>query len=130
MPDDETEPAPAAKVTPIRKAKKPSTPANWPRGPQEYELPSGALVKALRANLFVWVKTGQLPDDILSALRRATDNGDVTLEERTAAVEWQIAKCIVDPPVSLMPKEGCLCIDDIDDVDKNFLTTMLGIGLG
>ena len=125
--EPEDSPRPKAAKEPKKKL---STPASWPRGPQEYDLPSGAIVKAVRANFFVWLKTGQLPDGVLASMRRAADSGDVTLEERTAAVEWQLHKCITDPPVSLTPQDGCLCVDEIDDVDKNFLTTMLGIGIG
>ena len=99
----------------------------WNTGPQTHRLPSGNLVTARAANLYVWTKTGQIPEKIMNTLRLLAEAGDVTMEERMAAIEWQLAKCIVEPSISLTPKEGCLCIDEIADPDKDILVMLLGI---
>jgi hypothetical protein len=108
----------------------PTAVGKWPSDPVELELPSGAKVRARKPSLFVWLKTGQVPDDIRSTLQRIAEDGEATLEERFAAVEWMLCKCVVEPVLSLVPKEGCLCIDKLDDDDKTSLVLSLGISIG
>lgn len=108
----------------------PTTPDKWPRAPVELELPSGALVLAKRPNLFVWHRTGQMPDEIWATIVASVKDEEISAEDRIEAINWIIAKCLVAPEVSLVPREGALCIDEIDDVDREHLMLSLGIGLG
>lgn len=108
----------------------PTIAGKWPSGLVELELPSGAKARAYKPSLFVWLKTGQVPDDVRNTLQRITEDGGVTLEERFAAVEWILCKCVVEPVLSLVPRDGCQCIDTLDDDDKTSLILSLGISIG
>jgi hypothetical protein len=87
-------------------------------------------VLASRPNIFVWHKTGQLPDEVWATIIAASRNETVELDAKIEAINWLITRCVVDPSISIMPREGSVCIDDIDDVDREFLMVRLGIGLG
>lgn len=121
-------------MTVAKEAKQKFTPTStgkWPSGPVELDLPSGAKVRARKPNIFVWLKTGQIPDDILATIvATAKGEEDVSLLDRQTAVAWMIAKCMVEPEISLVPRENCTCVDEIDDLDKEYLMLSLGISLG
>ena len=109
---------------------KATTAAAWSRGPYEVELPSGNKVKAYRPNLYVWKKTGQMPDEVWQTILASSKDEDVSFDASWDAINWQISKCVVEPEVSLVQREGALCVDDIDDIDRRALMIELGIGLG
>jgi hypothetical protein len=108
----------------------PTKAAAWNRGPYEIDLPSGNKMLANRPNIYVWHKTGQIPDDVWATLLATAKGEDVSVEARWDAVNWQICKCSVNPEISLAPREGAVCVDDIDDLDRQALLIELGIGLG
>lgn len=106
-------------------AKKPDP---WAAKPEKIELPSGKNLTATRAKVYVWSKTGQIPDDMLAILNRATTQGEeVPLADKMALVEWEICKCSVDPVLKLVPTEGFHCVDELDDMDKTYLIMTLGL---
>jgi len=105
-------------------------PADWPRGPVEIGLPSGAFVRAYRPNLFTWQKTGQIPDEVWACIVASARDEEIELADKVAAINWIICKCVAEPEITIVPREGCLCVDEIDDLDREYLMTMLGIGLG
>ena len=64
----------------------PTKAAAWNRGPYEIDLPSGNKMLAHRPNIYVWHKTGQIPDDVWATLLATAKGEDVSVEARWDAV--------------------------------------------
>ena len=107
----------------------PTKPAAWNQGPYEVELPSGNKVLAYRPKVFLWHKRGQIPADVWATMVAVAEDEKTSIEARWEAINWQICKCAVKPEISLTPRDGALCMDDIDDVDRQAMMFELGIGV-
>jgi len=112
----------ATKTEPKSKA----TPATgWKRAePEAVKLPSGNTAMLRRPNMYVLIKTGQVPDEMMRMLE-----GDDTLsfEEKQRAIEWQVSVAFVEPEVVMGEAEGeKLSIDDIEDRDKSAVLEYVG----
>jgi hypothetical protein len=107
--------------------KKTATPAaQWKKAePELVELPSGNSAFLKRPNMYVLMKTGQIPEVVM---RMMDGDENLTLIEKQFAMEWQVAIAFKEPRISVEGVlEGELNIDDIDDKDKNAVMTFLAV---
>jgi hypothetical protein len=97
----------------------------WKRAePESVTLPSGNTAKLNRPNMYVLIKTGQVPSEMMRLLE---GDEDMTFIERQSAIEWQVAVAFVEPEVVLGDREeGKLHIDDIEDRDKSYVIEFIG----
>jgi hypothetical protein len=99
--------------------------ASWKRAqPEEIKLPSGNTAALIRPNMYVLIKTGQVPDEMMRMLE-----GDDTLDfkEKQSAIEWQVSVAFAEPKVVLgEAQDGELSIDDVEDRDKSAVLEFIG----
>jgi hypothetical protein len=104
------------KATPVTAWKKPE--------PESVTLPSGNVAKLTRPNMYVLIKTGQVPKEMMRLLE---GDEEMTFIERQAALEWQVAIAFIEPEVVLGdPEDGKLHIDDLEDRDKQAVIEFIG----
>lgn len=110
--------------------RKPTAAADWKRE-TEIELPTGNLVRVRYPTLYVWLKTGQLSKETERIVRLVAEEKreETTFIERQEAMAELICKTVIDPPLTLAPQDGALCIADLSDTDKAFLAMTLDLAL-
>jgi len=107
-------------------AKSKATPANgWKRAEAEaVKLPSGNTAMLRRPNMYVLIKTGQVPSEMMRMLE---GDDDMTFEEKQRAIEWQVTVAFAEPEVVMGEATGeQLSIDDIEDRDKSAVLEYIG----
>lgn len=112
----------------MAKSLKVATPVgDWKKAePESVVLPSGNIAKLSRPNMYVLIKTGRVPSEMMGLLE---GDEDMSFLDRQSAIEWQVAQAFVEPEVVLGEREeGKLHIDDIEDRDKSFVIEFIGGG--
>jgi hypothetical protein len=108
----------------------PTAAADWrATKPITLDLPSGNVATVKKPSLFLAIKTGRLPENVRAMMEKSLHNEPAALDEVVAATEWLVAESFVEPQVSLVPREGAVCIADIDDDDKQAVVRTLDLSL-
>jgi hypothetical protein len=107
------------------KTLKPTAASAWKKiEPTAVKLPSGNTALLKKPNMYVLMKSGQIPDSI----KKTLENGeDATFAEKQELIEYQISLTFINPEVTVDDKkEGVLHIDEIEDEDKTAVIEFIG----
>jgi hypothetical protein len=109
------------------KKKTTATPvSSWKKiDPTLHELPSKNSAMLKKPNIYMLTKQGLVPPAVMKELSGESDGEFI---DKQNAMEWLISVTFTDPIVSLVPEEGKLCIDDVEDEDKQYVAEFLGLG--
>jgi hypothetical protein len=119
-------PEPEAPLTP--------TPADeWPKALPGLilELPSGAVARVSAPPSMYLTATGRIPPRLRQALNGLSSEqmGHLTdvlePEMLELLMDWMVAESFLEPKVSLLPREGYLCVADIDVRDRDYIARSL-----
>lgn len=126
-------------------AKKPTTAQAWRKNQnsEPLQLPSGNYMRVRRMGMQAILKTGKVPNSLMSMMRRAVDKGtgtDAVEKEMAQLVESEeglmemanfmdtlVTMVALEPKVALPPPadhdraEDILYTDELEDDDKNFI---------
>jgi hypothetical protein len=111
----------------------PTSIAQWPKKfpGLELKLPSGAVARVSPPPSMYLAATGRVPPKLRKVLGKFTNEEMGRLTELLEPellellMDWLVAESFLDPKVSLLPREGYLCIADIDVHDRDFVARSL-----
>jgi len=110
--------------------KRPTAAADWKQPqPQLVTLPSGNSALLRKPPLFLLLKTGRMPESVRAVLEKNLHLEIPTTDEMLLATEWLVSESFVEPRVTLQPQDGAVCIDDLDDDDKQAVIERFGLSL-
>ena len=94
----------------------------WEKG-EEFELPSGLVVRLRRVSLFDLMEQGEIPAPLVGLLDElvSQDRPTISVEEfvRYADVVNQVVKAaVVEPPIGDEPSEGVLGVSELPMMDR------------
>ena len=110
----------------------PTSAAEWPKAsePEPVTLPSGAVVVLRNPNVYVLMRSGEVPPKVTKLGLKYGPGELPEGEDMLTVLDWMVSVSFVDPPCSFTRRKGCLWIGNVSDDDKAFVIEHLGLKAG